>query len=421
MKGHRLVATALVTILFLVSHCSTTGDGRDDAAAFREDLAYLARELPRRHKNAFHYTPKAQFDAAVHELNARLPTLNRDEFSVGVMRIAAMIGDSHTRAHLPVPQQRVFPIAIRRFGADHRVVQVASGLESALGTRIIRINETPADGLEALLSPLVAQNENPTLAPAWVDVLLQQSRVLHGLGIIANADVATFTLNDDDGRQFPIEIHALSADEFSKVAWVRLVKTTHLRQVAEPFRTPVPTFSFTYVPEGRAVYANVRSMVDVRGPAKQMFAMIRERKPDKLIIDLRQNPGGNYFHGLHGLIEPIAKMPAINRKGHLFVLIGPLTGSAAVINAAQFHTKTNAILVGEAIGTKPSEYSELKNMTLPHTGIVVGYSVRYYDFAYNAENIVAPDHEAKATWDDAKRGIDPAIEWCLHDTGNSGP
>lgn len=87
---------------------------------------------------------------------------------------------------------------------------------------------------------------------------------------------------------------------------------------------------------------------------------------------------------------------AINRKGHLFVLIGPLTGSAAVINAAQFHTMTHALLVGEAIGAKPAEYRELKNMTLPYTGIIVGYSTRYYDFAHNAENIVAPDHEAKA-------------------------
>jgi hypothetical protein len=74
---------------------------------------------------------------------------------------------------------------------------------------------------------------------------------------------------------------------------------------------------------------------------------------------------------------------------------------------------TNAILVGNAIGAKPKEYSELRTMTLPRTKMVVGYSVRFYDFAYNEENVIAPDHEAKATWAEAKDGIDAAIDWCL--------
>ena len=100
------------------------------------------------------------------------------------------------------------------------------------------------------------------------------------------------------------------------------------------------------------------------------------------------------------------------------MLIGPATGSAAVINAAQFHTMTQAILVGQAIGAKPTEYSESRSMTLPRTRIIVGYSVRFYDFAYNKENIIAPDHEAIRTWNDARRGIDPALEWCL-DYANS--
>jgi hypothetical protein len=178
-------------------------------------------------------------------------------------------------------------------------------------------------------------------------------------------------------------------------------------------RNPSPKFAYTYIPQARTVYANVRSMVDVKGPGKELMDFIRERRPDKLIIDLRANPGGDYFHGLHGLIEPITKLAEINRKGHLFVLIGPMTGSAAVINAAQFHTMTKAILVGEPIGAKPSEYGELQNMTLPRTHFIVGYSIRFYDFAYNKENIVTPDHEAPPSWDDVKHGINRALEWCL--------
>lgn len=52
-------------------------------------------------------------------------------------------------------------------------------------------------------------------------------------------------------------------------------------------------------------------------------------------------------------------------------------------------------------------------MKLPNTRILVGYSVRYYDFAYNKENVVQPDHEVIPTWDDIKRGENPVLEWCL--------
>jgi hypothetical protein len=104
----------------------------------------------------------------------------------------------------------------------------------------------------------------------------------------------------------------------------------------------------------------------------------------------------------------------LNRKGHLFVLIGPLTGSAAIVNATQFHTMTNAILVGEPIGAKPTEFTELRTMTLPHTRFVVGYSVRFYDFSFNQDNIVTPDREIKPTWDDVKNGRPVVMDWCLN-------
>ena len=92
------------------------------------------------------------------------------------------------------------------------------------------------------------------------------------------------------------------------------------------------------------------------------------------MIDLRQSPGGDYFEGLNHFIKPIAADQALNRKGHLFVLIGPLTFSAAMANAAQFRSLTHATLVGEMIGVKPNEYSEPRNMTLPNSKLTVRYS-----------------------------------------------
>ena len=386
-------------------------------AQLREDLQYFARNLPRKHKNAFHYTTKEQFEAAVEDLDGRLEHLDEDQFYTGVMRLASMIGDAHTAAGIPRKAQRLFPMVVHRFDEGYRLVQVGPDLAEVLGARIVKIDDTPAEQFCPILSPLTAQNENPSLAPAMVNLLLSDARVLHGTGITAQREKASFTLEDDSGRQFSLDVSAVSADEYLATKWIRPFKDTELSRISEPMHHASPTFDYTYVPKANAVFANVRRMADLRKPTRELLDFIRARQPDKLIIDLRANPGGDYFKGLHHLIEPIAKLPTINRNGHLFVIIGPLTGSAAVINAVQFHTMTQAILVGEPIGAKPSEYSEHRTMTLPNTRLTIGYSVRYYDFSYNKENVVQPEHEVKATWDDFKRGVNPALEWCLaHET-----
>lgn len=63
---------------------------------WRQDLQHLARELPRRHKNAFHAVTREQFLRAVAALDAAIPSLQDHEIRLGLQRIVAMVGDAHT-------------------------------------------------------------------------------------------------------------------------------------------------------------------------------------------------------------------------------------------------------------------------------------------------------------------------------------
>lgn len=56
---------ALFVLVLAIRGYSQTENLQLSAAQWREDLAFLARELPLRHANAFHYTPRERFDAAV--------------------------------------------------------------------------------------------------------------------------------------------------------------------------------------------------------------------------------------------------------------------------------------------------------------------------------------------------------------------
>src|SRR5215218_4488450 len=67
---------------------------RDDA--WREDVAFFGRELPRRHANAFHALPRPEFDRMLGELQADIPKLQDHQVPVRLLMITAAIGDGHT-------------------------------------------------------------------------------------------------------------------------------------------------------------------------------------------------------------------------------------------------------------------------------------------------------------------------------------
>src|SRR5437660_1337047 len=119
--------------------------GRDQI--FRDDLHYLATELPKRHVNPFHQTSAAQFNASVSALDADIPRLGDTEVMVRMAQIVASIGEAHTS--LPLPQGRTvfrwFPLTLFGYEDGWRVNAVRSDLVKLLGCKIVRIGDTPIE------------------------------------------------------------------------------------------------------------------------------------------------------------------------------------------------------------------------------------------------------------------------------------
>ena len=168
------------------------------------------------------------------------------------------------------------------------------------------------------------------------------------------------------------------------------------------------------------VDCNFRGYHQLKGNAAALFREIKQRNANELVIDLRQNGGGDYQQGLNYLVDPIRDPSVLNRKGHLSALIGVNTFSAAMSNATQFRARTEAILVGEPIGETPNSYQEAREMRLPNSQLVVRYWTKYYRFLKTGENIVRPDQEVITSWDDYRAGRDPVLDWALSH-GRSGP
>jgi hypothetical protein len=371
---------------------------------WRADLRFIHNELPKLHKNAFHTVTNPQLTAAVAELDARMSSLNTDEIVVGLMRVTAMIGDAHTGLRPPKAFQW-YPIRLFQFGKELRVLRTAPEYKHLLGLRVVRVGKTDIAAAYQLAQRLIpAENEwfLKEEVPAW----LVSPNALRGLGLIGKDSAAPFTFANDKGNRITPALSASALD--AKLDWV-YPSTEPLRY----FQKPDEDVWFTQLDDGQTVYVNWRGYFGTADQrSKELLSYIDSHPVKRLVIDLRANGGGNFIRGRRFIAE-LKKRPALAQPGAVFALTGRRTGSAAVVNAMDLRRDLQAILVGEPTGEKPNTYGDLKLVTLPNSGLALGYSSNYYKFQDKEEPAVMPDKFIEPTWADYKLGRDAALEWVI--------
>lgn len=375
-------------------------------AQWREDLRYFAAELPKRHKNAFHAVSREQFERAVAELDAAIPTLEDHQVVVGLMRLAALIGDAHT--YVRQPPLKLCPLVLYWFGKELRVVRALPEYKRALGARVVKIGGAGVEEVAARVRVLQSQGENEWFFLETGPPLMTRPEVLHALGVVPDAGRASYTLADEQGGQFTLDIPAVPFDPQLGSRMLGAAESEPLYR-----QRPAEGFWFTYLPDAQAVYVNFRKYDSLGEHVRKLFELVDANPTRKLIIDLRQNGGGDFTKVRENFIPAVKRHAALNRKGHLFVLTGRRTFSAAMTNAVDFRKETEAILVGEPPGERPNSYQENDEMRLPNSRLVVSYSTRYYKFLDEDVPALMPDKRIDPSWEEYRAGRDPALDWIL--------
>ena len=411
----KLVALAsMLTLLFC--NCFMTTSGKEQEASkpsaltkeqWRQDLQYFAKELPKRHKNAFHNVTREEFERMVADLDARIPSLQADQIAVRMLQITAKVGDAHTHVNLPQPI-KVYPLGLFWFGNDLRVIGAAADSQPALGARLVGIGDLSIGEVMTRMRSIICQAENEWLIMNISASDMTFAAALHSLGIVPDQDRAKFTFEDDEGKQFTLDLQSTSATGPIKLNGLRATKEPPLyrQKAGEPFW-------FTYLEDAQTVYVSFRGYAALGENVKKLFDFIDHHPVKKLVIDMRQNGGGDFYEGRKHLIQPLKQRSSVSQKGRLFVITGRRTASAAMANAIDFRKELNAVLVGEPTGERPNSYQERKDMKLPNSGIVVSYSTQFYKFLDEDVPAVMPDKRIDPDWQNYKAGRDPVMEWIL--------
>jgi hypothetical protein len=313
---------------------------------WHDDLHYMARELVRRHANAFHRVSRAEYWRLVARIDSALPALSVSDIPVYFEKLTSAVGDAHTYVDLP-EGQHFYPFAIYYFGDTARVIRTVAPFQQLLGSRLAKVGDLSTSEVEARLNEILTQGENVWFYLAEYPGFLSRE-VLHALGVLRDGQQAVFTFTRPDGSTISV---AMLPSATSPQDWILPYKTAPLY-----VQHSQADFWFTKLPNTNTVYVVFNGYRHLGSHAAALFRYLDSRVMDRLIIDMRNNRGGDYLQGHKHLIARILERPRLNQPDHLYVITGRYTFSAAMSNAAQFRTETQATLVGEAPGETPNGY-----------------------------------------------------------------
>lgn len=374
---------------------------------WREDLRFVAEEIPKNHKNAFHKISREQFEREVADLDQQIPKLDDTAIIFGFAKLFASVGDGHTLLYWNWAYGTI-PIRLFWFGKELRVVKADAKFPRANGAKVTKIGGVAVEELFRRSQPYISQDETPQFILEASANFLTYPAFLRQIGAAQSNENAVFEFADAKNKKFSLELATVSTENRK---WIYPYKTAPLWLSRED-----RPLAYTFLPESKTVYVQFQSYLrrkEFKNFSDELFAFLDKNEISKLVFDLRLNGGGDFVRGRDFFIKPLKERLNLTKKGKLFVIAGRRTFSAGMSNAADFRNELGAILVGEPTGQKPNGYSENRNFKLPNSHLDFSVSTQIYKFA-DADTIgLIPDRLIEPDWQIFKTGRDTALEWIV--------
>ena len=227
--------------------------------------------------------------------------------------------------------------------------------------------------------------------------------LLYWLGVTRSPDWAEFTVRAVTGVSSVIR---LSAAAHVRDA-ARVPQPLYLRDQNKPYWLRI-------LSSERAVYLKYNKCLNGNGfrqIAAEAFAVLRRQPSYRLIVDLRDNSGGD-TEPFTSLIVGLTADPALHRRDRIFGLVNQYTDSSATLDANSLSQVPNAVLIGQQPGDAIDEYGNESSFTLPNSGITVTYTTKVVNAPHR--RLAAPDIVVAPTIRQVLTGADPVLDTALN-------
>lgn len=383
------------------------------------DIAYLARRLPQVHIRGLTSVSAATWTRTAHRLEQQVPRLTSGQIIAGMARMVALLHDDETQ--LILPQSAVYPFAARWIGDGLYLIAAPSADRWLLGAQLTAVDGHPLRAVLARLRAVIDYDyQDSGEARGWeVDWdqvrqdrpgYLNNASLMHWLGLTSSARAAEFTVRTSRGSTRTIRMAAAgsagsAASSFPAISFLPV--PMYMRDSAKPFWLRV-------LGPQRAVYLKYNQCLPNAGFGKvadRALAELRAHPGYRLIVDFRNNPGGD-SRPFQALIAGIMADPAINRRGRIFGLVNDFTASSATVDTDNLGRETNAVLIGQPPADPVDEFgNDDYLLRLPHYGLVVQVTTAVINGARIRYGL--PDIGVAPTLHDWLTGQDPVLATAL--------
>lgn len=385
---------------------------------WRADLKYLATQIERTHKNAYHTVTRDDLLNAVNSLDARLADLEDHQVVVEIMKIVAMIGDGHTGVRWGmIAQSGMFPVIFYVYEDGVFVQKAAQEYSKIVGGKVVKVGNIPINDVIEKMKPYMWCDNDMGVKSA-VPWYLASPKILHAVGLSAAKDSAEFTILKD-GLESKIEFKPTGKlDEITNPPAAWLDARSSNVPVPAWQKEPRNNFRFEMLHDSRTFYIQFNQVQDKPDETVEAFFKraldAAEKSPaERLVLDIRLNGGGNNYLNLPIIIGVIRSR--LNVRGRFFVIIGRETFSAAQNTVNDLEKYTNAIFVGEPTGASPNHYGDARPIILPNSKLRIQASTLWWQDKdpRDTRKWTAPTVAADLSSDDYRNGRDPALEAIL--------
>lgn len=383
-------STARVFILAILTFLPAAAqDAAARDARWRADLDSLAARIGTAHPNPYTRVSADSFRQQVAELRERIPSLSDRQMVLGMARILALLNDSHSTMNLfqAGTAIRRYPVTYRWFSDGLFVTGAPETRSRAVGAKVLAIAGKPVEEVYEAIRPWVSHD-----AESWYRYSSQAALAIHDMLVAANVV--------PDGAPLVLDLEAAAGQQFREeipLAAAVVAEGPVFSRPALPLyrRLANQDYWFDWLPAERTLYIQYNrcresALLPIRRFAADIIAFARDNRPERWVIDIRENSGGasQWFQLLLneiGLAVAGGQVPFPAKGG--FGITGKRTFSSGTL-AAWDMRGFGMQLVGETTGGRVFWFGENLPHTLP-SGLQVAISTRFIGRAPEPE--MAPD------------------------------
>ena len=351
-------------------------------------------------------------------LREHIPEISDQRVLLEFNRLAALVGDGHTSVWPFATrfETTALPLRFYFFADGVFVIDADPGFERWIGSQLLAIGESETAELLSPLSDYVSRDNDQ--GARWAGPkFLRLTGTLEAIAEGIEPDRIPVTLRTQGGEEQRVDFAPMRAEPNPN--------TPKLAPSRLPGAPPPPLYLqdvarahwFRAIDE-RTLYVQCNQFVNTPEQTLAAFAArlgeaIAEQDPDRLLIDVRHNNGGDASQ-LGPLVQEMRKFEQGRQGRELVVLMGRNTFSAAQVFLAQVDRDTSAIFAGEPSSSRPNFIGEVNLVQLPWSGATACISNRYHEtIPGDTRTFIPPDIPLELTSTDYFANRDPLLELVL--------